>query len=362
MKYILSFLFALLLSTALCFAQTKTVVIPPSKDTARITIVTTTTTSTDVKVDYLSTGTGNKPPIASAGNDMAITLPVNTVTLSAVSSTDADGSIATYLWSKVSGPDAILNQVNSALNVSGLTQGVYVFRVTVTDNGGLTDDDDITVVVNPASTPGPVGGTLTFSAGYNSTSEINTNQGMYNTISTDLKIEGAGSFRSEVRGNQSSQSSGYRSEMQYNESGANPAEGIVEYYVYYENWKAVSGGGHSIQWHPNSSTGSAVLSLQNYGGKFNVVRSLSGSNFHQSGTLKTTEPNKWYKFRWELKWSTGTDGYIRLYIDDVLYYSFTGRTTTDSKPPYLKVGQNRWNMVSGQNTIVYYDNLKIYRK
>jgi hypothetical protein len=30
--------------------------------------------------------------------------------------------------------------------------------------------------------------------------------------------------------------------------------------------------------------------------------------------------------------------------------------------PYMKVGQNRWSMPSGTNTVVYYDNLKVYRK
>jgi hypothetical protein len=87
---------------------------------------------------------------------------------------------------------------------------------------------------------------------------------------------------------------------------------------------------------------------------------LNGTNYHQSGTLMTTQPNKWYKMRWEIKWSTGTDGYIRLYIDNVLYYSFTGKTSSGGQ--YIKVGQNRWNMNSSENTIVFYDNLKIYRK
>lgn len=213
--------------------------------------------------------------------------------------------------------------------------------------------------------PDPVSyGTLTWSAGYNSSSEINKDQGMYNSISTEQKTEGDASFRSEVRGNQSSQSSGYRSEMQYNGSAQNPTEGVVEYDVYYENWKAVSGGGHSIQWHPNSGTGSAVLSLQNYGGKFNIVRTLNDNkgNFHQTGTLITTQPNVWYKFRWEVKWSKGSDGYIRCFINGNKYYNFNGRTADDTGTPYLKIGQNRWNMASGQNTIVFYDNVKIYKR
>lgn len=203
-------------------------------------------------------------------------------------------------------------------------------------------------------------GTLLFQTGYDNTSTINTNQGPLNKISTTIYKTAPGSFRTEA-GPGTNVSNGYRSEMQYSGSTYNPAVVTVEYDVYYENWKAFGGGGHSIQWHPQSSSGSAVLSLQNYGGKFNVVRSLGGSNFHQQSTQMTTLPNRWYKMRWEIKWSGGTDGYIRLYIDGALYYSFTGKTT-DVGTPYLKVGQNRWNTSTsmGVNTVVYYDNLKIW--
>lgn len=321
----------------------------------------------------------NKPPVVSAGPAQTVTLPTTTVTLRG-SASDPDGSIASYQWSKVSGIGATSSVINQpTVTITGLSAGNYVFRLKATDNKGASASSDVAVTVKqsgsttpppttpppttpPPTTPPPSGtGTLTFQTGYDNASDVNTNQGMYNSISRSIFKSGTGSFRSEVRGNQASQSSGYRSEMQYNGSTYNPAEGVIEYDVYYENWRAVSGGGHSIQWHPNSSSGSAVLSLQNYGGKFNVVRSLNGTNTHQSGTQMSVVPNKWYKFRWEVKWSSGSDGYIRVYIDNALYYSYNGRTSEGSTP-YLKVGQNRWSMSSGQNTIVYYDNLKIYRK
>lgn len=216
----------------------------------------------------------------------------------------------------------------------------------------------------PLTPPVTSYGTLVYQNGYDNSDDINANQLGRGSISTAQVLSGTGSFRSEVRGSDPQISSGYRSEQEYSTRyypQANPAEGVYEYDVYYENWKAVSGGGHSIQWHPESSSGGAVLSLQNYGGKFNVVRSLGGTNYHQSASTQiTTQPNKWYKMRWEIKWSTGSDGYIRLYIDNALYYSFNGRTSDGGQ--YLKLGQNRWNMSSSQNTIVYYDNLRIYKK
>lgn len=218
-------------------------------------------------------------------------------------------------------------------------------------------------VVKPTDPPTPPTtgnyGTLTYSNNYDKATDINENQLGRGSIST-FALTGAGSFRTEVRGSDPSISSGYRSEQQYDGSQYVPVEGVVEYDVYYENWTAVSGGGHSVQWHPKSSSGSAILSLQNYGGKFNVVRSIGGANYHQQGTLLATQPNKWYKMRWEIKWSTGSDGYIRLFIDNNPYYSFSGKTCDGI--PYFKLGQNRWSMSSGQNTIVFYDNLKIWKR
>jgi hypothetical protein len=77
-------------------------------------------------------------PVANAGQDIVLTLPVNSCILSGTAN-DEDGSIALYNWVKISGPESgILAQPDSATTtVVGLTQGVYVFRFTVTDKKGL---------------------------------------------------------------------------------------------------------------------------------------------------------------------------------------------------------------------------------
>src|SRR6185503_7523406 len=46
----------------------------------------------------------NKPPIAVAGPDEVITLPIDSVLLDGRGSSDPDGSISNYLWTKISGP------------------------------------------------------------------------------------------------------------------------------------------------------------------------------------------------------------------------------------------------------------------
>jgi hypothetical protein len=100
----------------------------------------------------------NQPPVANAGNNIVLTLPVNSTTLNGGSSTDADGTIASYAWTRVSGPASftLANASASATGLSNLVQGSYTFRLTVTDNDGATATDEIIVTVNPAANQAPV--------------------------------------------------------------------------------------------------------------------------------------------------------------------------------------------------------------
>jgi hypothetical protein len=92
----------------------------------------------------------NKPPIADAGRDTSITLPVNSILLDGSNSTDPDGTITTYLWRKISGPASFnLKNPNTAQStVDSLKKGVYQFELKVTDNSGLSDMDTLTITVN----------------------------------------------------------------------------------------------------------------------------------------------------------------------------------------------------------------------
>jgi hypothetical protein len=95
----------------------------------------------------------NFPPIVSAGTNQTITLPTNAVTLTGTA-TDATGTIASYLWSQVSGPNTATITSKSAIstNVTGLIAGTYVFQLQATDNLGLSGKATVTIIVNP-STP-----------------------------------------------------------------------------------------------------------------------------------------------------------------------------------------------------------------
>lgn len=97
----------------------------------------------------------NQPPVANAGPDQNITLPANSVNLNG-SGTDPNGSIASYAWTKISGPSQFTISNSSIRNpsVTNLTAGTYDFRLTVTDNQGASASDNINIIVNGAPTGG----------------------------------------------------------------------------------------------------------------------------------------------------------------------------------------------------------------
>jgi hypothetical protein len=97
---------------------------------------------------------GNKPPIAIAGPDQVITLPTDSVLLDVNNSSDPDGMISSYLWTKISGPSSfnILKLSDSITKVKALVAGTYQFELKVTDNGGLSAKDTMRIIVDSVLT------------------------------------------------------------------------------------------------------------------------------------------------------------------------------------------------------------------
>ena len=99
----------------------------------------------------------NHPPVANAGADQIITLPINKAELEGVLSTDPDNDIASYAWTKVSGPASFLITQDISKKervlVTNLTLGVYQFELRVTDAGGLFSKDTVQVTVNDQPPP-----------------------------------------------------------------------------------------------------------------------------------------------------------------------------------------------------------------
>ncbi len=96
------------------------------------------------------TAKNNKPPIAIAGPDQVITLPTDSVFLDGRTSSDPDGMISGWLWTKISGPASfsIIKPTDSLTKVKTLGVGTYLFELKVTDNGGLSAKDTMRIIVD----------------------------------------------------------------------------------------------------------------------------------------------------------------------------------------------------------------------
>jgi hypothetical protein len=92
-------------------------------------------------------GGGNQPPVANAGPDQTVTDTDGNgsqpVTLNGGGSTDAGGSITSYVWTENG------SQIATGVSpVVTLTTGTHTVTLKVTDNGGLTATDTVTITVN----------------------------------------------------------------------------------------------------------------------------------------------------------------------------------------------------------------------
>ncbi|WOO40294.1 PKD domain-containing protein [Rubellicoccus peritrichatus] len=90
----------------------------------------------------------NIVPEVRLDSDQELILPIPQYTLSSVSS-DEDGTIVSYRWTQLSGPEVPMSATNAAdLVLSNLIAGNYEFMLQVTDNDGATARDRIKIIVS----------------------------------------------------------------------------------------------------------------------------------------------------------------------------------------------------------------------
>lgn len=134
----------------------------------------------------VTVNSGNNPPIANAGANQTLTLPVvnfSTILIDGSLSSDPGGAISTYLWTQVGGPTVTITApTNVSTYINDVTVATnYIFRLTVTDDAGLTNSDDIQITVLPAANGNPVA-----NAGPNQTIQLPTSSVTLNSSgSTD---------------------------------------------------------------------------------------------------------------------------------------------------------------------------------
>lgn len=99
---------------------------------------------------------GNEGPVADAGPNQEITLPMNTVTLNGTKSYD-DIGISQWEWKQVNGPSLakIENADQPQAVATGLTKGVYVFQLTVYDDKKATNSKTVTITVKQSKNEPP---------------------------------------------------------------------------------------------------------------------------------------------------------------------------------------------------------------
>lgn len=96
------------------------------------------------------------PPIASAGENISLTLPSSTTTLNGSLSNDPEGESISYNWEQVYGPSIISFDNNTDVSpmISNLVEGVYKCKLTVND-GIYTDFDEVLVIVSETGNSSP---------------------------------------------------------------------------------------------------------------------------------------------------------------------------------------------------------------
>ena len=124
--------------------------------TFKLTVTDNAGASASANVNVVVNPAPNQPPVANAGNNATITLPISSVTLDGSASKDPDGTITSYAWTWVSGPTqyTIANASAVSTTVSNLAQGTYTFKLAVTDNSGTSSSATVQVVVNAAPSNG----------------------------------------------------------------------------------------------------------------------------------------------------------------------------------------------------------------
>ncbi len=119
----------------------------------------------------------NKAPVANAGGDITLTLPNNSTSLNGSASSDPNGNNTIASHVRDQARDRAPTQFTLANPAqlpprSPTVPGTYTFELIVTDNGGLTDKDTVTVTVHPQPNRAPMahaGSDITITLPVNST-------------------------------------------------------------------------------------------------------------------------------------------------------------------------------------------------
>ena len=127
----------------------------------------------------------NQAPTADAGADQTVTVGDN-VSLDGSSSSDSDGTIASYEWKE----GATVLSTNATFSKANFTQGTHTLTLTVTDDDGATATDTVVITVNAETAyvcPANSTTESVFSDGFASSGhdDVDWNQDAYTALTVD---------------------------------------------------------------------------------------------------------------------------------------------------------------------------------
>lgn len=107
------------------------------------------------------TRTGDIPyslPTAEAGQHIKVVMPANTAVLNGSASSESTGQQLSYVWSQVYGPSQIQFSGTTEINptISGLVEGIYRIRLTVSNTDLRSDSDEVLVIVSSTENTAPL--------------------------------------------------------------------------------------------------------------------------------------------------------------------------------------------------------------
>lgn len=160
--------------------------------------------------------------------------------------------------------------------------------------------------------------------------------------SSSFAREGKTSLRLEVRKTDPIVSSSIRSEVTMPKD-FDYGERWYGFSVYLENWNDDPAGEHIFQWHPSSSSGSAVLALFTNEDKFTLVHQNGNSGGGQDFARPILGPllkDQWVDFVLHVKWAGNDSGLIEIWVNGQKKYTYNGQT--DWGGQYIKLGINKF--------------------